>query len=112
VIAFGVTQSSVDLAAELRLGVDVDREGAKHDALDLDAAGIRPERLRPDEQDDLAAGPRERSRDQCADTPGPKTAWRTISEPDAGHVGVLASTLGLKAEALLGCTSSKPVGPG
>jgi len=59
-----------DLAAELRLGVDVNRERAKHDALDLDAAGIRPQRLRPDEQDDLAARPREGGRDQCADTAG------------------------------------------
>src|SRR6266508_5237511 len=33
--------------------------------------------------------------------PGPKTAWRNISEPDAGHVGVLARVLGLKAVALL-----------
>ncbi len=60
----------VDIAVELRRGGDVHGEVAEDGALDHEPPAVALERRRPQEQDDVVPGPRQRGADETADPTG------------------------------------------
>ena len=55
--AFGETQTTSTSRSRLCSQVDLDLEVAEHGAFDAEPAGVPRERLRPEQEDDVAAGP-------------------------------------------------------
>jgi hypothetical protein len=86
----------VDLAAELRLGVDRDGEGTEDGTLDLHAAGIGPERFGADEEDNFAARPRQSCPDERADTAGTQDSVAQHSEFEPRNVEIAGAIDGRK----------------